>query len=128
MKVRVPVQIRFRDLDALGHVNNAVYLSYLELARVEYWRRVVRSLEFGFLLARVECDFKAPVELDTPLEVGLRVSGFGRTSFTFEYELARTDTGAVVAAARTVQVCVGADGRPVPVPTELRERVQEFEG
>lgn len=129
MRFRTPLQVRFRDLDALGHVNNAVYLTYFENARMAYWRELMgpdRPLEFPFLVARAEIDFRASVDLGTPLEAELAITTIGRTSFTFEYRL--TAEGKVMTEGRTVQVWLDAQGVPTPVPDWLRERVAELEG
>lgn len=128
MPFRTPVEVRFRDLDALGHVNNAVYLTYFENARAAYWRMLVpdRPTEYPFLVARAEIDFRASVEMDTPLVAELALARIGRTSFTFEYRLLSGER--VMAEGRTVQVWIGADGRPAPVPDWVRERVAAVEG
>lgn len=128
MRFRTPLEVRFRDLDALGHVNNAVYLTYFENARAAYWRMLVpdRPTEYTFLLARAEIDFRAPTDMHTPLEAQVGITKIGRTSFTFEYRLVSGES--VMAEGRTIQVWVGADGRPAPVPEWLRERVAAVEG
>lgn len=130
MRFRTPLQVRFRDLDALGHVNNAVYLTYFENARVAYWRELTgpdRPLEFPFLVARAEVDFRATADMGTPLVAELALSKIGRTSFTFDYRIVRDDTGSLVAEGRTVQVWLDAAGVPTPVPDWIRERVAELE-
>lgn len=121
------IEVRFRDLDALGHVNNAVYLSYLEQARVAYWQRVAGASGVfrHFILARVECDYRAPLTLGQRAVVRLRVSHVGRSSFTIEYELLNARTRAVVANARTVLVMYDYDaGRPVPITDEMRLKLE----
>ena len=125
--VVVPIGVRFRDLDALGHVNNAVYLTYLEVARVAYFSRLQRDwLEKGhFILARAEVDFLRPVLLGDPVEVGVRVARLGRSSFDMEY-LVRA-AGEEAARGKTVQVWLEG-GRPTPLPPEVRARIAEVEG
>lgn len=130
-RFRLPIQVRFRDLDGLGHVNNAVYLSYLEIVRTEYWREVIRPpqpFRFDYVIARVECDYRVPAQLDTPLQASMRMAGFGRTSCTAEYRIERSDSGLLIAAARTVQVFLDAEGRPAPVDPAVRRAVEAFEG
>jgi len=125
--VVVPIEVRFRDLDALGHVNNAVYLTYLEVARVAYFSRLQRDwLEKGhFILARAEVDFLRPILLGDPVEVGVRVARLGRSSFHMEY-LVRA-AGEEAARGKTVQVWLEG-GRPAPLPPEVRARIAEMEG
>jgi len=125
--VVVPIQVRFRDLDALGHVNNAVYLTYLEVARVAYFSRLQRDwLEKGhFILARAEVDFLRPILLEDPVEVGVRVARLGRSSFDMEYLVLAA--GEEAARGKTVQVWLEG-GRPAPLPQEVRARIAELEG
>ncbi|HET8645682.1 MAG TPA: thioesterase family protein, partial [Vicinamibacteria bacterium] len=75
-RFRFPLEARFRDLDAIGHVNNAVYLTYFESARIAWWLHVTAREAQGLsaldmILARVELDFRAPVEYGARLEVGV---------------------------------------------------------
>jgi acyl-CoA thioester hydrolase len=129
-RVSCPVEVRFRDCDPMGHVNNAVYLTYLELARFAYWKAAgVGRLEgdLSYIMARVEIDFRAPATTGEILAVGVAVTGFGRSSFTMAYEITNA-AGTVVATASSVQVAYDyAAGAPVAVPGKLRERVAAFE-
>jgi acyl-CoA thioester hydrolase len=128
----IPIEVRFRDLDSMGHVNNAVYLTYFENARIAYWRAVpgVRSRRnLDYILARAECDFRSPVTLDDELFGHIRVAAFGRTSFVFEYLLRDERTGRVVAEGRTVQVMFNyATRKAEPLDAAVRAAIEEFEG
>jgi acyl-CoA thioester hydrolase len=122
------IQVRWRDLDGFEHVNNAVFASWLEVARAELWHqrfggRVVRDIPF--VIARLEIDFRRPVQLYDDVRIGLRPADVGATSFAFEY---RIEAGGRLAAnARTVQVCVRPEtGRPVRVPEEIRQRLADL--
>ena len=137
------LDVRFRDCDPMGHVNNAVYLTYLEQARFAHWRALwgfsleteaVRATRGdprpegqppgpGIILARAEIDFRLPARYGDVLDVRIGLAGIGRTSFTYEYEIA-AESGAIVASARTVQVMYDyTAGKPVPVPDAIRERL-----
>jgi acyl-CoA thioester hydrolase len=117
--------VRFRDLDPMGHVNNAVFLTYLEQARVAFFsdKGAATGLEdMNMIIARVEIDFKAPVRLGQEVEVSVRASRFGTKSFDLDYEL-RVE-GELVAVAKSVQVAYDYNRRePVPVPAEWREKL-----
>jgi acyl-CoA thioester hydrolase len=130
-KYSCPVEVRFRDCDPMGHANNAVYLTYLEVARFAYWRDVCGGRGWGdikFIMARVEVDYKAPAEQGNVLDVRLGITSFGRTSFVFEYELL-DQHNRPIATARTVQVMYDyATSKPVPVLQEFKDRVSAFEG
>jgi acyl-CoA thioester hydrolase len=118
-------QVRFRDLDPMGHVNNAVFLTYIEQARVVYLSQVGAATgleEMNIIVARVEIDFKAPVRLGQEVEVSVRASRLGTKSFDLDYVL-RVD-GEVVAEARSVQVAYDYERRePVALPQEWREKM-----
>ena len=131
-------EVRFRDCDAMGHVNNAVYLTYLEQARFAHWRALgggdgeaaallgngrasAPDGVPGVILARVEIDYRKPATYGDMLEVKLGIAGFGRTSLTYEYEIVAAD-GTLVAAARTVVVSFDyRAGKPVAIPDSLKE-------
>jgi acyl-CoA thioester hydrolase len=129
--------VRFSDCDPLGHVNNAVYLTYLEQARLILWKQQIgltwakRAAEGlpkgeGFILARAEVDFRAQAHEGDELEVCLSLGRFGRTSATYDYEVEHTSTGVIVAAARTVQVWFDYDrGVPVEISEELKGRLSK---
>jgi len=127
------VKIRFRDLDAFGHVNNAVYFTFMEMARVEYFTQIglLKSHEFPspfFIVAEATCQYKAPIEMDTPLVIQVRVSRLGNSSFDMEYRFVDESNGAMLAAGRTVQVTFDyTAGRSVPLPHEWRAAITRFE-
>jgi acyl-CoA thioester hydrolase len=126
------LQVRFRDCDPLGHVNNAVYLTYLEQTRFSHWRALwgFGSPQLppgmpGVILARVECDYRKPATYGDTLEIRMSVAELGRTSFKYEYQIV-DEQGAVVATARTVQVMYDyAAAKPVPIPDHIRALLGE---
>jgi acyl-CoA thioester hydrolase len=98
-------RVRFRDLDAMGHVNNAVFLTYLEQARFHFLEHLGLARveeEPPLILARVEIDFRAPATFGEQVEIGVRAGRVGAKSFELEFEL-RVDER-LVAEARSVQV------------------------
>ena len=128
-----PIKIRFRDLDAFGHVNNAVYFTFMEIARVEYFKQMglLQPGEFPspfFIIAEATCQYKAPIDMTTPLIIQVRVSRLGNSSFDMEYRLVDEVSGAVLAGGRTVQVTFDyAANRSVPLPAEWRQALMAFE-
>ena len=125
------IEVRFRDCDPMGHVNNAVYLTYLEVARFAYWREVCAGRDTAgdtFILARMECDFRAAAVMGEELEVRLRVDRVGRSSFDIRGDIVRPADGALILESRAVMVMYDyAAGTPVPIPDEARRRIEEFE-
>ncbi len=111
--------VRFRDVDTLGHVNNAVFLTYLEDARIAYLVPLGAEVE-NMILARVEIDFRAPLRMGDELEIGVRPAGVGTKSFELEYEVHSGNT--VAAEAKTVLVSFDYEsGESVDVPQAWRE-------
>ena len=109
--------VRFRDCDAMGHVNNAVYSTYLEEARIG----VLGGLN-AFILARVEIDFRSELRMGEQVEVRTRCSRIGTKSFDLEHVIAAD--GRVVAEAKSVLVSYDYGlGESVAVPAELRSRL-----
>jgi acyl-CoA thioester hydrolase len=130
--LRVPIEVRFRDVDMMGHVNNAVYFTYFEVARTHYWKALGRR-HFGramdFVLARAECDFRSPVTLEDDLSCAIRVASFGRRSFVFEYLLRDEKTGRLVAEGRSVQAMYDYERRCVrPLDEKAKEAIRRLEG
>jgi acyl-CoA thioester hydrolase len=81
--------VRFRDLDGMGHVNNAVFMTYMETARLNYFRSLGlgdNPLE-GMILARAEVDFRSPIELGEQVEVGVRTGRIGTKSFDLHQKI-----------------------------------------
>jgi acyl-CoA thioester hydrolase len=118
-------QVRFRDLDPMGHVNNAVFLTYIEQARAALLAEVGAATgleDMNMIVARVEIDFRAPVRFGQEVEISVHASRFGTKSFDLDYEL-RVD-GDVVAEAKSVQVAYDYSRRePIPLPAEWREKL-----
>lgn len=118
-----PIEIRFSDLDAYGHVNNALFFTYLEIARIKFFQEHFGGfLESGlmFLVVRAECDFRLPIELNDPLQISIKTDRARFTSFTFSYRL-HDGAGKVFAEAKTVMACYDPKiKKPVAIPPELK--------
>ncbi len=129
--VRAEIPVRFRDIDGLGHVNNAVIVTYLEITRETYRRKIgefVDISDFGFLLARVECDFRKPIPYNTVVHAQVGCSRIGTKSWELVYRLESPDGATLWAEARTVQVVVDlATGATQEIPPKIRAVMQELE-
>jgi acyl-CoA thioester hydrolase len=119
------VSVRWRDTDALGHVNNAVYLTYLEEARDSFYLRVLGDPIY--VVVRLEIDFRAEVRhADRTVRVDITVERLGTTSLTTR-ETIRTTQGEVAAEARVITVRWDQDARTaVPFSDQQRARLAEF--
>lgn len=125
-KTEVPV--RFVDLDAAGHVNNATYATYAEEARVQYFRDVLETpLEsLAFVVAELTVEFEQSIRDVGDVTVETTVPSLGESSFPMEYTL--RFEGDIVATAETVQVALDPEDRvPQPIPTEWREQISTYE-
>jgi acyl-CoA thioester hydrolase len=111
--------VRFRDLDALGHMNNAVYATYLEQARIEFLRRFGATQQ-DMILARLEIDFRAPVGFGADVEIEVRPARIGRKSFALDYTKRVAER--VVAEAKSVLVAYDyGSEQSVELPAQWRE-------
>lgn len=150
------LQIRFRDLDPLAHVNNTVYFTYFEEARSYYFEQLKpwlkqwpseeqdqedmphnpriqtgpRGHRFGTLVKEITCTYNLPLVRSDLAEVGVRVSKIGRTSIVMEHQIRdRQDHKRIFATGRSTLVwCNYHTGRPHPVPPSLRYAFAQMEG
>lgn len=137
--VKVPIQIRWRDLDALGHVNNAVYLTYFELARAGYIRALLGAdiardpltllpVGFQFILAEVNIKYRFPATLSDQLVAWVWASSVGRKSWVFDYRLMDENTGRLIAEGCTTQVWYDyGTGESRPVPPEIIAQMERMQ-
>ena len=123
--------VRFRDCDMMGHVNHAVYFTYMEQCRFALWRQLGGGAGLpgaGTIIVHAECDYRAPAFVHDELEVRLTIGELGRSSFTFNYEIVNIQDERPVASGKTVNVTYDYDaGKAIPIPDETR-RMLEREG
>lgn len=110
------VQMRWGDLDALNHLNNAMYFRYLEEARMQMFMRCGRPQDRLGVLAHVSCDFLRPLLYPADVVISLTLTKVGRTSMAFDTRFERLDEpGTVYAQGHNVIVGTSAStGRPMP--------------
>jgi acyl-CoA thioester hydrolase len=117
------LSVRFRDCDAMGHGNHAVYFTYLEQCRLTFWRELTGTAapNARVIVARAECDYKAPAYFGDELEVRLKVGDIGWSSFGLEYVIVHVAKQHLVATGKTVMVSYDyAAGKSVPLPDAAR--------
>lgn len=130
---RTNLQVRFRDIDAFGHVNNAVFFTYVELARIRYLLDVLhpdRPFDrMPLILARVELDYRSPIQFGEEVVVETRVDRIGRTSFDMRHRMTAGPEGRLAADVHTVLVTYDYSvARPFPVPEDWRRLIGTHEG
>lgn len=131
-KHRIEIQIRFSDIDRLNHVNNACYLNYIELARVDYFNNVFKDQinwgKEGFVIARTEMDYIQPIFLNDHLECYTRITKVGTKSVTIENVLIKNKNQL---AANCLGILVAMNyeaAESKKVPTAWLELLNKFEG
>jgi acyl-CoA thioester hydrolase len=103
----IPVEVRFNDIDGMGHVNNALFLTYLEHCRMRFFTEEAGSKserDFPFILAHAAIDYRAPLKIGHHPVVKMWTSRIGGKSWDFDYEIKDAKTSVVYATAKTVQV------------------------
>ena len=126
----VEFEARSYELDPYRHLNNGVYINWLEQSRLVYLRDRGLTYDsipelFGVLVMVVQqgIAYKAQVRLGDRLRCRSRILRFGNSSFTFEQVVEFLD-GRQAAFATVTMVCVGEDGKSAPMPAELRRRLE----
>lgn len=129
-----PIEVRYADIDAQGHVNNVVYFTYMEQARARYLERLglwdgKDFQAIGIILAEASCTYRAPIRYRQSVEVGVRTTRLGQRSFDLEYVVRDSESGRVMATGRTVGVAYDyRRGETVVIPPAWRQTIEAFEG
>lgn len=132
-KHKTAIQLRFKDGDALGHVNNANHLTYFETARIVYFREIIgEEIDWkkeGMILARVTVDYKKPIYLTDTIFVYTSFVKSGRTSFELAYSLVKTNpdgSETELSVGTSVIVCYNyTEEKPTPIPASWLEKMQQ---
>jgi len=135
------VEVRLADTDAMGHVNNAAYLTYVEIARVAYYEQVtgqslplgVHGSEEGMILAEIRMTYRSQAYFGETLAIETRVERIGRTSFTMIHRItapaSRYGAQRLVAVAESILVSYDyREDKPIPVPDDWRAGIAALEG
>lgn len=127
----VPHQVIFRDLDAMGHVNNAVFFTYFEWGRTLLWFDLAgrkRPHDIGFIVARAECDFRHQLGME-PIEIRVRIGEMRTTSLDFVYEIHQQNAQQIAATGKVVVVLYDWNRQSkMPISDEFRQLVAARQG
>lgn len=132
-KSTLPIQVRFNDIDVLGHINNNVYLSYFDLAKAEYFEAVrgtsLSWIEGNIVIARLEVDYLAPTFYKEEVVVDTAVVHLGDKSGVFIQQLRNVKKNQIKCVAKSVFVFIDSDKQvPASIPYVWRERIGAYEG
>ena len=134
-KHKINVKVRFNEVDMLGVCNNAVYISYLEEARLQYFKNLELIPQEGifsdnklFYVVRNEINYKDHARYDEELHIYSRISFIKNSSFGFEHLVVKSKENVVVADGSGVIVCVDPlTKKSTPLPKEFYQKISEFE-
>ncbi len=131
-KYKTHIPIRFSDIDAVGHVNNAIYLTYFEIARFSYWNEAIdwNFSENGIIVGRAEVNYLKPVTLHDQIACYVRVVRIGNSSFDVMQVLVKvTPHGEeICTTGKTVCICYDySANKSVKIPAIERKRMIEYD-
>jgi acyl-CoA thioester hydrolase len=131
---KIKIQVRFKDIDKQGHVNNANHITYFETARVEYFKDVFRNkidwIKTGMILANTQITYKLPVFLEDNVFCYTKISRIGTKSFDIENVITTEseDSRTVCAFGKSTLVCINYDTKEtIEIPQEWKESINSFE-
>jgi acyl-CoA thioester hydrolase len=131
-KYKTPIAIRFSDIDNVGHVNNAIYLTYFEVARITYWREIIswNLKENGIIVGRSEVNYLKPITFDDQIFCYVRTTRIGNSSFDVMHVLVKMTPHGEEICTTGKTVCISYDYaacKSIPIPTNERLRMIEYD-
>ena len=132
-KSKVPIQVRFNDIDIIGHVSNTVYLNYYDAGKMDYFDLVIPNIDFtgglSVVGASIKIDYLKPIFMRYKIYVETRVSVLGNKSITMEHQLINSDNGDLLSTCTAVVVCFDVKKQiSCAIPDQWRKQIIEFEG
>jgi acyl-CoA thioester hydrolase len=129
---KTSIPIRFADIDAFGHVNNAIYLTYFEIARSVYWKEIIQWdwSSIGIIIRRSQIDYIKPLVLTDQIYAYVKTSRIGVSSFDIDYIIVKTENGREEICTTGRTQCVTYDyssNKSAPIPPYQRMKMKEFE-
>ncbi|MDE5585575.1 MAG: acyl-CoA thioesterase [Muribaculaceae bacterium] len=122
----VPLQLRFNDIDVLGHVNNNSQLALFDVGKTEFYNSLRGQLpdwsRVEAVIVNINCTFMEQIRFTDPMEVRTRVKRIGERSFTLQQILRNTETGLICSMCESVMVSVDYDTKASkPIPENIAE-------
>lgn len=130
-ELSLDLTVRFRDIDAMGHVNNAVFFTYFEEGRKAFLEEVLgihEPSEYPFILAHVHCDYVKPIRLGDSLCIHVRIGVVGSRKFSFKYKITvRNQASKIYATGESVMVLFDYEqNKSVPIPADILEKISPY--
>ena len=130
MEYRKKINIRFADIDSMGHVNNATYLSYFEEARIDYFEKSFEGewdwQKDGIILVKNEIEYMVPIFLNDKVEILTKIINVGTKSFTFSYEVFKSSQNGEILCSRGSSILVSYDNVKMvskPIPEQWKNKM-----
>ncbi|HNZ72173.1 MAG TPA: thioesterase family protein [Prolixibacteraceae bacterium] len=131
-KNKFPVQVRFSDVDVMGHVSNTVYQNYFDAGKLNYFEEVLPEMDFvtiGIVGASIKIDYLKPIFMKTRILVETRVAQIGTKSITMEHCIIDEHSGELLSTCHAVMVCFDLKERQsIPIPEEWKKKIAAYEG
>jgi len=128
----VPIQVRFNDVDIMGHVSNTVYQNYYDAGKTDYFEHVLPDLDYmtlGVVGASIKIDYLRPIYMKNQIYVETRVSVLGNKSITMDHRLVNRVNGEILSTCVAVLVCYDVKNhKSIPVPEHWRKSIVAHEG
>jgi acyl-CoA thioester hydrolase len=125
------IPVRFRDIDGMGHVNNAVYLTYFEAARLPYCLQLAGASgarRANMVVAEITCTYRSPAVYGETMLVGVRLEEIREHSFTLSYRIEDEASGRLVATGSSVQVGYDYEAKATaPIPDSFKSASEAYE-
>ena len=121
---RLPIQVRFSDIDMMGHVSNTIYQNYYDSGKINYFDDVIPEMDIitvGVVAASVKLDFLKPIYIKTKIFVESRISVIGHKSLSMEQRLVEEDINEALSTCSTIMVCYDVKNKiSIPIPEEWK--------
>ncbi|MGM9475991.1 acyl-CoA thioesterase [Pedobacter sp. GSP4] len=126
------IHLRFIDFDMMGHVNNSIYFTYLEIARTKYWEEIIKWdwKKTGIVIAHAELDYILPIVMHDKIAIHVKTARIGNTSFDLEYQIVKIKGTEEIICSKGKTVCIAVDyatGKPTAIPEAEKQKMLGFE-
>lgn len=131
-KYKMTVETRFADFDMMGHVNNSVYFSYMEIGRIKYWKHAIQWdwKKTGVVIGKASIKYIMPVYLEDTIQMYVRTSRIGNSSFDLQYLIVKIKHGKEMVCSKGTTTCIAFDyaaKQATPIPERERAKMIAFE-